>query len=142
MRREMTPRWFRIGWALAIAILLLAGCADLAATSTPTPARQLGAVLRMYTAHSMRVMAIAWSPDGKLVASGSEDQTVQVWDATTGAHIVTYARHRDGISAVAWSPDGKYIASGALDATTQVWEARTGRALLTYQGQHATVNSI
>ena len=98
----MTKRWFRRCWTLALAIFLLAGCADSAATTPPTPGRQLGAVLRTYTAHSMRVMAIAWSPGGKLVASGSEDQTVQVWDATTGAHMVTYSGHRDGISAVAW----------------------------------------
>src|SRR5262245_15326406 len=143
MTRAIHSRRIRRLGALAFAILLFAGCAtSMAATSTPTPGRQLGAVLRAYTAHSMRVMAIAWSPDGKLVASGSEDRTIQVWDAATGAHVVTYTGHHDGVSAVAWSPDGQYIASGALDATTQVWGARTGRALSTYQGQHGTVNTI
>ncbi len=128
---------------LALAMLLLAGCGtSTAATRTANPARPLGTILRSYTFHTLRVTAVVWSPDGKLVASGSLDRTVQVWDAETGAHVTTYSGHRDGVSAVAWSPDGKYIASGALDATTQVWESRTGRPVLTYQGHHATVNAV
>src|SRR5262249_46174202 len=138
---DASPRWARRVGTLALTLLLLAGCATSTAPRAPTPVRPLGAILRAYTAHSLRVMAVAWSPDGKLVASGSEDGSIQVWDAATGARVVSYMGHHDAVSAVAWSPDGKYIASGALDATTQVWEAGSGRQVLTYQGQHATVNA-
>jgi WD40 repeat protein len=143
MSRDTSMRWLRRAGAQTLAALLLAGCAtSTVATRTPTPTRPLGTILRMYTAHSMRVTAVAWSPDGKLVASGSMDRTVQVWDAVTGAQTVNYTGHRDGVSAVAWSPDGQYIASAALDGATRVWEARTARTLLTYQGQHGTVNAV
>jgi eukaryotic-like serine/threonine-protein kinase len=86
------------------------------------------------------VKAVAWSPDGQRITSGSDDKTVQVWDAVDGGHIFTYKGHSDWVTAiwgtvvwvraVAWSPDGKRIASGSAgvysqydDYTVQVWEA-------------------
>ncbi|GHO61602.1 hypothetical protein KSC_004940 [Ktedonobacter sp. SOSP1-52] len=53
---------------------------------------------------------MVWSLDGKHIASGSADWTVQVWDAANGSHGLIYNEH-DEVSAVAWSPDGKHIAS-------------------------------
>jgi eukaryotic-like serine/threonine-protein kinase len=67
------------------------------------------------------VHAVAWSPDGTLIASGSDDHTVQVWDASTGARLLLYQGHTASVAAVAWSPDGKLIASGSADSTVQVW---------------------
>src|SRR6266705_1115385 len=62
------------------------------------------------------VLSIAWSPDGKLIASGSSDGTVQVWNATTGKRILTYL---SSAFCVAWSPDGKRIASGGEDGSVK-----------------------
>src|SRR6266568_4771931 len=67
------------------------------------------------------VWALAWSPDGKHIASGSEDRTVQVWKVTTGHRILTYRGHADIVGAVAWSPDGKRIASVGDDV--RIWQA-------------------
>ena len=78
-----------------------------------------GAKLLTYTGHTDQVRAVAWSPDGKLIASGSDDGTVQVWDASTGANIHVY--QSGSVLALAWSPDGKLIASGGADSTVQVW---------------------
>jgi WD40 repeat protein len=65
---------------------------------------------------------MVWSPDGKRIASGSEDNTVQVWDASTGKNLFTYRGHTSAVNVVAWSPDGKRIASvGAAENTVQVW---------------------
>jgi WD40 repeat protein len=75
-----------------------------------------------YRGHTRFVNAVAWSPDGKRIASGSSDGTVQVWNAGDGGHVYTYRRHTGIVNAVAWSPDGKYIASGS-DDTVQVWQA-------------------
>jgi WD40 repeat protein len=69
------------------------------------------------------IYAVAWSPNGKLIASGSDDKTVQIWDATTGEHVYTYTGHSSMVEAVAWSPNGKLIASGSDDNTVQVWSA-------------------
>jgi WD40 repeat protein len=86
-----------------------------------------------YTGHSGDVFTVAWSPDGKRIASASGDGTVQVWDALTGGHAYIYRGHADfypghyisgsAVYSVSWSPDGKQIASGSSDATVQVWLA-------------------
>src|SRR5437588_12273568 len=76
-----------------------------------------------YQGHSDYVSAVAWSPDGKRIASGSGDHTVQVWDATDGSHVYIYRGHSAAVSTLAWSHDGKYIVFRVLDNTVQVWEA-------------------
>jgi WD40 repeat protein len=65
---------------------------------------------------------MAWSPDGKHIASSSGLDTVQVWDAHNGSHLYTYKGHPDSVQTIAWSPDGKRIASGGLNGTVQVWQ--------------------
>jgi WD40 repeat protein len=77
----------------------------------------------IYTGHSGEVTSVAWSPDGKYIASGSSDMTLQVWDVTTDNHFFTFKGHVDKINTVAWSPDGKYIASGSADGIVQIWQA-------------------
>jgi hypothetical protein len=66
-------------------------------------------------------MAVAFSPDGRQIASGSEDTTVRVWDAATGQHRKTLTGHSELVTAVAFSPDGRQIASGSWDETVRVW---------------------
>ena len=79
--------------------------------------------------------AVVWSPNGKRIASsGSDDGTVQVWDAEDGSHIFTYKGHSNRVDAVAWSPNGKRIASGSYDNTMQVWDAVDGDHVFTYKG--------
>ena len=65
-----------------------------------------------YTGHLNTVTTVAWSPDGMRIASGSWDQTVQVWDARTGTPIFN-CNHTSTVNAVAWSSDGKRIASAS-----------------------------
>ena len=73
-----------------------------------------------YSGHSNYVSAVAWSPDGRRIASASGDGTVQVWNASNGGNVLIYRGHRSDVSTVAWSPDGTKIASGGLDTTVQV----------------------
>jgi len=80
-----------------------------------------GKRLLTYYGHTNAIQALAWSPDGKRLASGSWDTTVQVWNATTGQQIFTYRGHADIIGSLAWSPDGKRIAS--VDDQVRVWQA-------------------
>src|SRR5947209_1484556 len=69
-----------------------------------------GTLLFTYRGHSSSVYSLAWSPDGKRIASASFDNTVQVWEPLTGNHAFTYRGHSDLVYDVAWSPDGKLIA--------------------------------
>jgi eukaryotic-like serine/threonine-protein kinase len=97
-------------------------------TPATTPILPLpGTTLYTFTGHTGSVLSAAWSPDGYRIASGSADNTVKVWDATTGWHEFTYPGHKDWVWSVAWSPDGNYIASGggSYDRTVQVWNVAT-----------------
>ena len=86
-----------------------------------------GTVLTIYHGHAERVSAVAWSPDGTRIASGSTDMTVHIWTAATGHHLFTYRSHAVGllnfVEAVAWSPDSTCIASGNDDHQVHVWAA-------------------
>ena len=84
--------------------------------------------------HSSSINAVVWSPDGKHIASSSDDKTVRVWDAATGMLLRTLEGHSSSVESVAWSPDGKYIASGSDDKTVMVWDAATGKLLRTLEG--------
>ena len=105
-------------------------------SSRPSPIRSPGTVLLTYTGHAYEVSSVAWSPDGKYIASaGSYDHTVQVWEAMTGKKWIDKKEASAAyIPFVAWSPDGKYIASAGDNHTAQVWEALTGKLRLTSTG--------
>lgn len=107
--------------------------------SSPVP---LGKLFTNYRKHSAAVLNIAWSPDGKKIASASADKTVHIWNATSKNPTFIYRNHRKPVSAVAWSPDGSRIVSGSWDTTVQVWNVHTGRKLLTYRGFSREVSAV
>ncbi len=92
--------------------------------------------------HSSRITAIAWSPDGKWIASASYDKTVQIWDAANGQQLFTYKEHHSHVNALAWSPDSTRLASASDDGTARVWEPLTGKTLFVYQGHNGAVNAL
>ena len=81
--------------------------------------------------HKDCIYSVAWSPDGKLIASGSYDKMVKLWDASTGREARNLQDHIDAVFAVAFSPDGKRLASASQDRTVKIWDVATGKRLYT-----------
>ena len=92
--------------------------------------------------HTHRVNSVAFSPDGRTIASGSDDETIHLWDGITGRHIRTLVEHERDINDVAFSPDGRIIAGGSDDDHIHLWDASTGNHIRTLEGHTHRVNSV
>jgi serine/threonine protein kinase len=109
----------------------------------PEPQVTLGEpTVQTLVGHSGDVFGVAWSPDGSWLASGSDDQTLRIWEAASGRLAQTLTGHTDKIFAVAWSPDGKQIATGSFDKTIKIWDAQSGQEAKTLEGHTGGVRSV
>ena len=78
--------------------------------------------------HTGEINALAFSPDGELLASGSKDTTVRLWHAVAGLSLLSLHRHTDAITTLAFGPDGKTLASGSMDGTIRLRNTATGES--------------
>jgi len=98
--------------------------------------------LVIQTGHADRVSTVAFSPDGRMLASGSDDNTIKLWDVATGQELRTLTGHARQVSSVAFSSDGRTLASGSADKTIKLWDAATGQELRTLAGHADEVDSV
>jgi WD40 repeat protein/tRNA A-37 threonylcarbamoyl transferase component Bud32 len=95
-----------------------------------------------YSRHHHKVTAVAWSPDGRRIASTSADRTMQVWDVGTGKLGFIYHNSSASMNAVAWSSDGHYLAAASNDKTVHVWDSITRNSIATYLGHIGYVTAV
>ncbi len=119
---------------------ILAGCPEpLRSWEWYLLARRCHADVLTLRGHAGEVAAVAFSPDGRHLASASHDRTVRIWNVKTGQLVRTLTGHNDVVYCVAYSPDGARLATGSWDQTIKIWSTSDGRLLLTLDGHHERV---
>jgi DNA-binding CsgD family transcriptional regulator len=92
--------------------------------------------------HTDMVRAVAFSPDGRTLASGSDDQSIKLWDVRSGQSLATLRGHTKYVLSVAFSSDSKSLASGSDDQSIKLWDVSTGQCRKTLQGHSNAVRSV
>ena len=88
------------------------------------------------------VNSVEFSPEGTRIASGSDDNTIKIWDAASGQEINTLEGHADSVASIAFSPEGARIVSGSYDNTIKIWDAASGQEINTLVGHTDSVTSV
>ena len=93
-------------------------------------------------AGSQRVTGLAYSPDGRALAFGTQAEGIQVWDPATGLRIRAFKDHDGEVVAVAYSPDGRYLASGGMDRTGRIRDAKNGSPVQVFRDGMGPILSL
>jgi len=94
-------------------------------------ARAVRPELMPQTGHALPIWGLAFSPDGRYVATGAVDLSAVVWDAQTGRQLRVLRGHKGMVTSVAFSPDGRTVLTGSFDGTAVLWDIQTGKRLWT-----------
>jgi len=88
------------------------------------------------------VRSVSFSPNGKLLDSGSHDRTIKLWNVPSGVFVRTLEGHIDIVRSVSFSPDGQLLASGSHDGTIKLWNGQSGACVRTLTGPTGDVMSV
>jgi WD40 repeat protein/uncharacterized caspase-like protein len=107
-----------------------------------TAAAQVAPKIVVQTGHAEYVRSVAFSPDGKLFASGSNDNTVKIWDVASRRELRTLIGHTDHVLAIRFSGDGSLLASLGYDKTVRVWDVTSGEQRVGINAENGTFTAI
>jgi WD40 repeat protein len=109
-----------------------------------TPATNLAATqLRILFAHRGDTFhSVTWSPDSRMLATGSDDNNIRLWDIESGELVRTLEGHQGSVWSVAWSGDGQWLASGTGDRTVRLWDVESGTEIAVYPSRYAAYSFL
>jgi TRAP-type C4-dicarboxylate transport system substrate-binding protein len=106
---------------------------------TPEASPALEVPPQEFRGHKSDLWGVAFSPDGKYLATGSNDRTARLWDLATGETIRLFSGHTGEVYEVVFSPDGKYLLTGSEDRTARLWDVASGETVQVFSGHTAGV---
>jgi WD40 repeat protein len=122
-------------WLISLALPgAIAGLLALQASNSASAISERPELI-LQAGHSYKADAMAFSPDGRHIATGGADTAIKIWDSATGRVLRTLGGHAGGVKAVAFSPDGQRLASGGNDGRIKLWELATGNEVDVLTGQ-------
>ncbi|MEA5571235.1 eIF2A-related protein [Calothrix sp. UHCC 0171] len=95
-----------------------------------------------FTAHHNIISTVKFSHDGKIIATGSADKTVKLWNAQTHQLLLTLTGHTNRITSISFSPDNHFLASASSDKTVKIWRIRDGKLMNTLSGNTDEITSL
>ena len=99
-------------------------------------------IIAILEGHTHQVQSVVFSPDGTLLASGSGDDTVKLWNVATKRNIATLSGHSGSVTSVSFSPDGTLLVSGARDATVRLWDVAAQANIVPLSEHRYGVNAV
>lgn len=92
--------------------------------------------------HTSQVTGVVFRPDGRELASASQDNTIRIWDTVTGQEVLMLRGHSDAVMSVVYSPDGRQLASASADGTVKLWDATAPQETVPLRGHSVEVNRV